>query len=174
MLIMLAHGLKIPLWVLLALPISRKIEETIFASRSSNRSCQSLTSQSSGEKSGYECFFNRTDGNFVRQKVAVGEYETASEVVREALRLLRQRDEVWRADVRSKITQGMDSIRIGRTIPSEHVKTGMAAFKKKWKKSRPGVVEHPVALARMERVKGIEPSCPAWEAGVLPLNYTRI
>jgi hypothetical protein len=22
-------------------------------------------------------------------------------------------------------------------------------------------------------VKGIEPSCPAWEAGVLPLNYTR-
>ena len=25
----------------------------------------------------------------------------------------------------------------------------------------------------MERVKGIEPSCPAWEAGVLPLNYTR-
>lgn len=26
----------------------------------------------------------------------------------------------------------------------------------------------------MERVKGIEPSFPAWEAGVLPLNYTRI
>jgi hypothetical protein len=25
-----------------------------------------------------------------------------------------------------------------------------------------------------ERVKGIEPSCPAWEAGVLPLNYTRM
>ena len=23
-------------------------------------------------------------------------------------------------------------------------------------------------------MKGIEPSCPAWEAGVLPLNYTRI
>jgi hypothetical protein len=31
----------------------------------------------------------------------------------------------------------------------------------------------PVASGRMERVKGIEPSCPAWEAGVLPLNYTR-
>ena len=30
-----------------------------------------------------------------------------------------------------------------------------------------------VASGRMERVKGIEPSCPAWEAGVLPLNYTR-
>src|SRR5262245_42983014 len=26
---------------------------------------------------------------------------------------------------------------------------------------------------RNERVKGIEPSCAAWEAAVLPLNYTR-
>ena len=26
----------------------------------------------------------------------------------------------------------------------------------------------------MERVKGIGPSQPAWKAGVLPLNYTRI
>ena len=25
-----------------------------------------------------------------------------------------------------------------------------------------------------ERVKGIEPSCQAWEACVLPLNYTRL
>ena len=73
---------------------------------------------------------------FVRQKVAIGEYETASEVVREALRLLRQRDEVWRADVRSKITQGMDSIRAGRSIPADQVKVEMAEFKRKWKKSR--------------------------------------
>jgi hypothetical protein len=35
------------------------------------------------------------------------------------------------------------------------------------------VVTLPVAKGGMERVKGIEPSCPAWEAGVLPLNYTR-
>jgi antitoxin ParD1/3/4 len=73
---------------------------------------------------------------FVREKVAVGEYETASEVVREGLRLLRQRDEVWRADVRSKITQGMDSIRAGRGISPEKVKAEMTAFKKKWKKDR--------------------------------------
>ena len=26
----------------------------------------------------------------------------------------------------------------------------------------------------MERVMGIEPTYPAWKAGVLPLNYTRI
>lgn len=49
--------------------------------------------------------------DFVRQKVAVGDYETASEVIREGLRLLKQRDEAWRAEVRSKIKQGMESIR---------------------------------------------------------------
>ena len=27
---------------------------------------------------------------------------------------------------------------------------------------------------RMERVMGIEPTRPAWKAGILPLNYTRI
>jgi hypothetical protein len=27
--------------------------------------------------------------------------------------------------------------------------------------------------AKEKRVKGIEPSCAAWEAAVLPLNYTR-
>ena len=28
-------------------------------------------------------------------------------------------------------------------------------------------------LKRVERVMGIEPTYPAWKAGVLPLNYTR-
>jgi antitoxin ParD1/3/4 len=72
---------------------------------------------------------------FVRQKVAVGEYETASEVVREALRLLRHRDEVWRGEVASKIEAGMDSIRTGRTHSAEQVKSKMATFKRKWSKS---------------------------------------
>jgi antitoxin ParD1/3/4 len=44
---------------------------------------------------------------FVRQKVAVGDYETASDVVREGLRLLKQRDEVWKAAVQSKIKQSI-------------------------------------------------------------------
>jgi hypothetical protein len=30
-----------------------------------------------------------------------------------------------------------------------------------------------LAVKTMERVKGIEPSQSAWEADVLPLNYTR-
>ena len=29
-------------------------------------------------------------------------------------------------------------------------------------------------LARVERVMGIEPTRPAWKAGILPLNYTRM
>jgi antitoxin ParD1/3/4 len=73
---------------------------------------------------------------FVRQKVAAGEYETASEVVREGLRLLRHRDEVWKNEVRGKIKAGMDSIRAGRTLSAERVRTEMAAFKKKWSKGR--------------------------------------
>ena len=32
---------------------------------------------------------------------------------------------------------------------------------------------HCVATDEVERVKGIEPSCAAWKAAVLPLNYTR-
>lgn len=70
---------------------------------------------------------------FVRQKVATGEYETASEVVRDALRLLRQRDEVWKADVQSKIAQGVHSLHAGRALPVDQVKDDMAAFKQKWK-----------------------------------------
>jgi hypothetical protein len=27
---------------------------------------------------------------------------------------------------------------------------------------------------KMERVMGIEPTQPAWKAGILPLNYTRV
>jgi hypothetical protein len=30
-----------------------------------------------------------------------------------------------------------------------------------------------MGFLRMERVMGIEPTCAAWEAAVLPLNYTR-
>jgi antitoxin ParD1/3/4 len=73
---------------------------------------------------------------FVRQKVEAGDYETESEVVREALRLLKQRDEVWKADVRRKIKEGMDSIRAGHTVSLSKAKAEMAAFKKQWKKRR--------------------------------------
>ena len=31
-----------------------------------------------------------------------------------------------------------------------------------------------MGVDKLERVKGIEPSYEAWEAAVLPLNYTRM
>ncbi len=41
----------------------------------------------------------------------------------------------------------------------------------------PLVANHPgyrwLVLAGLERVMGIEPTLAAWEAAVLPLNYTR-
>ena len=39
-------------------------------------------------------------------------------------------------------------------------------------KSGPGASA--VSWSAMERAKGIEPSYPAWKAGVLPLNYARV
>ena len=36
-----------------------------------------------------------------------------------------------------------------------------------------GKPEAEPALAYRKRVMGIEPTYPAWKAGVLPLNYTR-
>ena len=33
---------------------------------------------------------------------------------------------------------------------------------------------YPAELEALERVMGIEPTRPAWKAGILPLNYTRI
>ena len=32
--------------------------------------------------------------------------------------------------------------------------------------------QHPIHSAK--RVMGIEPTCPAWKAGALPLSYTRV
>lgn len=39
-------------------------------------------------------------------------------------------NEVWRADVRSKIEQGMNSLQAGQSIPTEQVQSEMASFKK--------------------------------------------
>ena len=64
---------------------------------------------------------------FAREKVTQGEYESVSEVVREGLRLLKRREELWQAKVRAKIEEGMVSLRAGRTIPAEQVKATVEA-----------------------------------------------
>ena len=56
---------------------------------------------------------------YVQEKVESGMYQTASEVVRDGLRLLKERDEerarFW-ADVNKKIEEGLESLRAGRYV----------------------------------------------------------
>lgn len=58
--------------------------------------------------------------NLVKQKVSTGMYNSVSEVVREALRLLEERDSLQAMKLealRKDITQGIDSLDQGKGIP---------------------------------------------------------
>jgi antitoxin ParD1/3/4 len=55
--------------------------------------------------------------NFVERKVSEGSYQTASEVVREALRLLSERDEMRRAELermRREVGRGLEQVAEGK------------------------------------------------------------
>lgn len=60
--------------------------------------------------------------SLINSKVQSGMYNTASEVVREGLRLIQERDEIREkklAALRSDIQLGIDDIEAGRTIDGE-------------------------------------------------------
>lgn len=62
--------------------------------------------------------------DLIHEKVNTGRYHSASEVVREALRLLEERDEVRRlrlAEMRSKVAAGLASLDAGESLPGEEV-----------------------------------------------------
>ena len=61
---------------------------------------------------------------YVSRKVKMGLYKSASEVVREALRLLRQRDRADRGaldELHREIQIGLDQLDRGEGIPGEQV-----------------------------------------------------
>lgn len=65
----------------------------------------------------------------VQTKVKTGRYNSASEVVREALRLLDEKDQLRRIQIqqlRKKIDQGFDSLRRGEGIDGEEVFKALA------------------------------------------------
>jgi antitoxin ParD1/3/4 len=58
----------------------------------------------------------------VQQKVETGRYGSASEVIREALRLMEERDQMqalYKDEIRKKIAAGMASLRAGRSTDGE-------------------------------------------------------
>src|SRR4051794_15646010 len=67
----------------------------------------------------------------IEAKLAGGGYHTASEVVREALRLLEERDrqqqEFW-TDVRQKVAVARKELRGGRGIPGDEARAQMEAY----------------------------------------------
>lgn len=69
--------------------------------------------------------------NLVNQKVKTGLYNSASEVLREGLRLLQQRDEMREAKLnalRVEIQKGIDDLEAGRVYDGPST---MAEFRKK-------------------------------------------
>ena len=69
---------------------------------------------------------------FVNGKVSTGRYGSASEVVREALRLLQDHDrlrEAQLAELRSEVAKGIDALDVGQGAPLD-----MAAIKRRARK----------------------------------------
>ena len=65
---------------------------------------------------------------YIAEKVASGRYRSAAEVVREALRLLMERDDddrlradTWREEVRRKIDEGFEEALRGELLDGEDV-----------------------------------------------------
>ena len=78
-------------------------------------------------------------GEFVNAKVSSGRYTSASEVVREALRLLEERDRIRQLQIRElrkKINSGWSSLERGSLIGRRHLLLVCRATRARPPKSR--------------------------------------
>ena len=70
--------------------------------------------------------------DFVRRKVAAGDFQSIDEVVCEGLRLL-QEQEAWKAEARRKVDIGWEQAKSGQLHTSEQTQMNLEARKKAWK-----------------------------------------
>ncbi|HEX6811917.1 MAG TPA: type II toxin-antitoxin system ParD family antitoxin [Planctomycetota bacterium] len=71
----------------------------------------------------------------VEAEVASGQYASASEVIREGLRLLVE-ERRWREEVRRKIADGVAEAKAGRLVPGEPVFERLRARVKSHRKGK--------------------------------------
>ena len=72
----------------------------------------------------------------VKRLVFEGAYPTASEAIRDGLRLLEQ-ELAWKADARKKIQEGLDDLKAGRVVDGEKaVEEIRKKLKRKYGKKR--------------------------------------
>jgi antitoxin ParD1/3/4 len=68
---------------------------------------------------------------YINEKVASGDFESAQQVITEGIRLLRQ-EENWRQEARVMIDEGLAAAKAGRLYTPEQVKENLARFKSEW------------------------------------------
>ncbi len=76
--------------------------------------------------------------DMVRTKVASGEYASESEVIRDGLRALQERDRAVERWLREEVVPAYDAMKAdpSRGIPIEDVRKSLAALHRKSKKAR--------------------------------------
>lgn len=72
---------------------------------------------------------------YVAKLVKTGRYNSKSEVIREGLRLLQEREAAYE-ELRKKIQAGIESANAGRMIPIEDVRERLIARYKNWGKTK--------------------------------------
>lgn len=74
--------------------------------------------------------------DFIRRKVAAGDFRSVDEMVAEGLRVLQEQEDRWAADARRKIDEGWSQAQTGKVRTRDEARTSLAARKEAWKKKQ--------------------------------------